>query len=159
MNRATKQHIAIAILGGAFALGGVLICLRPPDYRDGGCHRMLRSLWHSISAYRQDYHSLPRNWQDIWTSHRISRSLVCPMVASNTLNANREDYLHPDFSTYPATASIDKYPLVYDRRLANHRGRGVNVVLVDGTVFWDDDAKWLRKFASAHPECKIPLPE
>ena len=31
-------------------------------------------------------------------------------------------------------------------------GRGTNPVL------WDSDARWLKRFAAAHPEVSIPLP-
>ena len=59
---------------------------------------------------------------------------------------------------------------MYDRRLSNHGGKGINVLLVDvvnayegirGPTFWfwDEDAKWLREFARGHPDVKIPLPE
>jgi hypothetical protein len=72
------------------------------------------------------------------------------------------------------TGAYTNYPLMYDRRLANHGGKGINILLVEqaahpayptslesfhGQFFWDEDAKWLRKFAREHPDLKIPMPE
>ncbi len=51
------------------------------------------------------------------------------------------------------------YPLIYDKSMANHSGRGINVCTVQAGIFWDKDAKWLKAFAVAHPEYKIPIPE
>jgi hypothetical protein len=60
------------------------------------------------------------------------------------------------------------YPLLYDRRLSNHAGRGINVLLVQGThhrkgapgtILWDPEADWLKGFAREHPEFNIKLPE
>ena len=52
-----------------------------------------------------------------------------------------------------------KRPLKYDRRLSNHIGRGINILMVDGSVEWDSNAEWLKKFAAEHPSIKLPLPE
>jgi hypothetical protein len=66
------------------------------------------------------------------------------------------------------------YPLMYDRRLANHGGKGINVLLVEQTVsaaspgspgsfrgqfFWDEGARWLQQFVREHPDFPIPVPE
>lgn len=58
----------------------------------------------------------------------------------------------------PGTPS-GKHPLMYDRRLSNHDGRGINILMADGTVEWDADAQRLRKFAVEHPNAKVPMPE
>ena len=54
---------------------------------------------------------------------------------------------------------LSKYPLVFDRHLANHHGRGIHVILIDGTLLWDRDARWLKAFAAQHPEVRIPQPD
>ena len=64
------------------------------------------------------------------------------------------------------------YPILYDRRLSYHKGKGINVCHVNVVVSfadypvasgpwitWDENAEWLTKFARDHPELDIPLPE
>ena len=79
-------------------------------------------------------------------------------------------YLH-----WPSVSGVyTNYPLMYDRRLSNHSGRGINILLVEQTVnpasppspesyhgqfFGDEGAKWLQAFAKEHPELDIPMPE
>jgi hypothetical protein len=47
---------------------------------------------------------------------------------------------------------------VYDRTLANHEGRGVNVLTINGKVEWDAGAENLKKFASENPAFDMPVP-
>lgn len=55
------------------------------------------------------------------------------------------------------------YPMVYDRLLANHKGKGINVLSISQknnyNIYFDKNAEWLTKFAKSHPEYLIPLPE
>jgi prepilin-type processing-associated H-X9-DG protein len=51
------------------------------------------------------------------------------------------------------------YPVMYDCSLENHHGRGINILMLDGSVRWDPGAAWLRQFASQHPEFSIALPD
>ncbi len=50
------------------------------------------------------------------------------------------------------------YPWIYERRLSHHGG-GIHVAPIRGPAFWDEGAKWLRKFAEEHPDLDIPIPE
>jgi len=52
-----------------------------------------------------------------------------------------------------------EYPLVYDRTLSNHSGRGVFVLRINGSVVWDPGAKWVRDFSGAHPEYHLLIPQ
>ncbi len=71
------------------------------------------------------------------------------------------NYFFLDWSKLPdgPGTSPGKYPLMYDRRTSNHDGRGINILMVGGTVEWDSNAEWLRKFAAEHPNAKLPMPE
>jgi hypothetical protein len=75
------------------------------------------------------------------------------------------DFIYIDWTRYFGKESPpDYYPLMYDRRIANHGG-GVNVLLVSGSVIWDRPREWARvpgylsSFAYAHPEYDIPMPQ
>ena len=71
-----------------------------------------------------------------------------------------QDYIYIDWSRYYGAEKVpDDYPLIYDRRLSNHDGKGINVVTVGGEVYWDPDAGKLCSFALWHPEYEVPLPE
>jgi hypothetical protein len=70
------------------------------------------------------------------------------------------DYTYINWSTIFAHVKEvpGDYPLAYDRTLANHVGRGVYVIKVDGTVIWDEGAYWIRRFSAQHPEYRVPVP-
>lgn len=71
------------------------------------------------------------------------------------------DYFFVDWSKQPEAIEKlpGKRPLTYDRRLSNHDGRGINILMADGSVEWDSNAEWLKKFAAEHPNAKLPMPE
>ncbi len=88
---------------------------------------------------------------------------------------NVTDWIDYFYIPWPSvTGAYTNYPLMYGRRLANHGGKGINILLVEqavhpgipghpetfhGQIFWDEGAKWLQKFAKEHPDLKVPLPE
>jgi hypothetical protein len=67
------------------------------------------------------------------------------------------DYIYIPWST--GTSTPPDYPVMYDRRLSNHQGTGINILWVDTSVSWDKGAKELKEFAAKHPDLHIPLPE
>jgi hypothetical protein len=90
--------------------------------------------------------------------------LVCP--GSNTRDltfANaiqQSDYVYLNWAALLGTNSIPgNYPLLYDKRMNNHCGIGINIQPVAGRRFWDFRARWLRRFAAEHPQYDIPLPK
>lgn len=84
-----------------------------------------------------------------------------------------EDWLDHFYIYWPEGVNTpDDYPILYDRKLSYHEGKGINVCHVrvvtgfagypvsgDLAFTWDEDAEWLKKFAKEHPEYDIPLPE
>ena len=57
-------------------------------------------------------------------------------------------------------------PILYDRRLSHHRGKGINILRLSDLakpkcdrILWDEGAQWLLKFAKEHPELDIQIPE
>ena len=53
------------------------------------------------------------------------------------------DYVYwywTNLSTAPLSS-----PWVHDKSIRNHGGEGVNVLLVDGSIFWHGGAQWLHR--------------
>ena len=123
--------------------------------------------------YRQDHNGqLPENFSLMSNVVSDCRLYVCPWGSKKPGSwTNITEWMDYFYVYWPSVTGVyTNYPLMYDRRLSNHGGKGINVLLVDvvnryegirGPTFWfwDEDAKWLRKFAREHPNVKIPLPE
>ena len=89
--------------------------------------------------------------------------LTCPGNESRLFRTTNDsvigDYIYINWGPHFGTNAIPMdYPLIYDRRLANHWGLGVNV-LTSSRSFWDFRAKWLKNFSLNHPEYRLPMPE
>jgi hypothetical protein len=92
---------------------------------------------------------------------------LCPSSHSITGSAaNIDEWMDYIYIPWPGgtTNTPSDYPIMYDRRLSNHGGEGINVVRIgnmNGTegAFWDEDAEQLKAFAAKHPDLHIPLPE
>lgn len=136
------------------------------------CPERLVDVWAQVSERSRRSGILPSNlisFAEMFRprpSHFESHTypLVCPGTESN-LGAPKDvhqwmDYIFLDWSLWQADSITfgGDYPLMYDRALANHGGRGVYVLRVDGTVIWDPGAEWLKRFAVEHPQLKIRLP-
>jgi len=74
---------------------------------------------------------------------------------------DNKDYFFVDWSkqSEPLEKLPSKRPLMYDRRLSNHDGRGINILMADGSIEWDANAQWLKTFAAEHPDAKLPMPK
>lgn len=98
------------------------------------------------------------NWDEMGDSN-----VLCPGRKGSVPGSWRDIEAWSDYTYvyWPSgrTGTPPDYPLMYDRRLSNHQGKGINIVTVGKKVFWDRNSKWLRKFAQGHPEFNIPLPE
>jgi hypothetical protein len=141
------------------------------------CLSALRSTGWALVLYCQENDGkLPENFSLL--SNLVGRAslYVCPWNRQPPGSwTNIEDWMDYFYIPWPKlTGGCTNYPLLYDRRLANHGGKGINILLVEqvvhsavptepqtfhGQFFWDEDAKWLRKFAHEHPDLKIPMPE
>ena len=67
------------------------------------------------------------------------------------------DYVYVAWTNNGRDAHAD-YPLAYERSVSHHFRRGVNVILVDGTVFWDSNASFIRQFVEQHPSLGLCIP-
>ena len=129
------------------------------------CQNTLRALAYTVAMYRDMHNKMFPPSLSASASEEASspRLLVCPGTGKHWGDySNAEvwaDYLYINWSRYYGTNEPPGgYPLVYDRRLSNHRAQGVNIGAVDGSVRWDPSAQWLRDFASQHREYDVPLP-
>jgi hypothetical protein len=91
--------------------------------------------------------------------------LLCPGSATEPGSATNidewSDYLYVDWSKwYQGTNQPPgSYPMLYDRRISNHGGRGIYVLKVDHSVIWDGGGSWLAEFSERHPQYQIQLPQ
>ena len=134
------------------------------------CQRNLRSIENAVKTFPYDHDGQrPRTLDDALSNlgfddaEKAARILRCPgMVGASTNGdlASRTGYYYVDWSEWfgPTNTAPASYPLIYDRYLRNHAGRGVNIVSVDGTISWDEGARALHDFVAKHPEYKLPLP-
>jgi hypothetical protein len=91
--------------------------------------------------------------------------LLCP-GSKTCVGSQRDlvglcDYAYVDWSRWfdDPEAVPAGFPMIYDRRLSNHGGRGVYILRSEGFVMWDPGGQWLSTFAAKHPEYKLTLPE
>jgi hypothetical protein len=117
----------------------------------------------ALATYRQ---AVPMDHSQ--TNYALTSLLICPAHRSRWLAADtvtisnvstQSEYVYINWKPFFGTNQVPpNYPLVYDRRMANHWGLGVNV-LTTSRIFWDFRARWLRDFAEKHPEYNLPLPD
>jgi hypothetical protein len=85
--------------------------------------------------------------------------LICPGAGRRGgAMPNQEDYVYINWEPFFGTNNVpNNYPLLYDRRLSNHKGLGINVV-TPSACFWDYGARWVKGFAVNHPEYNLEIP-
>jgi len=138
------------------------------------CQYTLAALKANVMSYRLEHNGLyPTNIIAVATaSYRFQipnttsmvNILSCPGVRKRSLTvtntAIESDYVYINWTPFFGTNAVpDGYPLMYDRHLSNHAGFGINILPVNGVIFWDLRARWLKDFAAKHPEYHVPLPE
>jgi hypothetical protein len=138
------------------------------------CPMHLLDLWSITVALAKEKDRFPQDLASInvkiplVSQSRIRLRLspvLCPgseiPFDKNEFITNVSDYVYINWSsTFGHVAEVPgEYPLAYDRRLANHLGKGVYVVKVNGSVVWDADAQWIRQFSTKNPELHIPIPQ
>jgi len=133
------------------------------QWRRKVCQNHLRTLHSLLELYTMENgDTYPPSLTILRNSAAVGDEVTaCPGAKSSVKTIPTPDgYEYIDWSTQPRGSdwASEKYPLLYDRRASHHGSSGVYVVLVDGTVFWDRGGQWLKGFAAAHSDAKIPLP-
>ncbi len=155
-------------------LGTLWIRNEKSKVKQAHCLSQLRGIGYCVSLYSEEHNGkFPRNLQELVGDKDITTApflFVCPGsggltgALTNVLSWTDYYYVH-----LPRTGnSSGDCALIYDRRLSNHRGHGINVVIVGtlrtpfpppSALFWDSNAKWVRKFSEQRPDLAIPIPQ
>jgi len=131
------------------------------------CAGGLRGSLHLACVYYSgDHNALPPTLERLFGEYLPDDAIFACPGASKSREGGRMDYLYIDWSkqlrgtNWPLVGNTSgNYPMVYDRRLSNHGGCGIVILMTDCSTVWDRDARWLQEFAKKHPEVKVPLPE
>jgi hypothetical protein len=135
------------------------------------CRSRLMALRSTFQDYRHDH-----NWDyplDITSSaswrfdggslstDTVNMLLSCPGAHPQGRGPqDLIDYTYIDWQRFLGTNAVPgEYPLIYDRKLSNHLGLGINVSTVNGRCFWDFRAHWLKGFIAKHPEFHLSFPQ
>ena len=165
-----KVKLLIMSFLGVGSVTALLLCY-PKDSNIDKCQEKLRALHGGVAVMRDDYGRYPTNLESVLEYFGASPSncslLNCPGTRGFGFRTNllpirqdfvaRKDYFYFDWSTrFGDLNSISNgWPLIVDRRVGNHHGKGVNVCLVNGNCFWDGGARWFRDFTNRHPEIVV----
>jgi hypothetical protein len=136
------------------------------------CPMRLFALWMQATGAARDFNAFPSNmqyfarWNPTTQALKLhTHPLLCP--ASNTKPGSQADasqwadYTYINWSKWYEGTNRPPgwYPMAYDRRMANHGGRAIYIIKVDGTVIWDAGGHWLKEFARNYPMYELTLPE
>jgi hypothetical protein len=164
----TRNRTTIAaVFTIAAILTLVTACRSNEQARDNKvqCGRNLKALRICITQYRDDHGgSFPPSLKEALTNVGVGniKLLQCPSASQKSLSAtdNSESlgYFYIDWSNRGVEQPPGNFPVIYDAQLQNHRN-GINVVCIDGTLFWDGNANWLKTFAHKHPDANLPIPK
>ena len=119
------------------------------------------------NAYPSDLGPVVLAFENMTPERRRARlhPLLCPGseqdVSQGNIDASKSDYVYLNWQTRVTNGAVmsGDYPMLYDKRLSNHGGRGVYVMKVNGTVLWDAGARWLQSFTASNVSYEIKLPE
>jgi hypothetical protein len=135
----------------------------------------LHGIGHFVNLYSEEHNGkLPRNLPELvgdgdWLGNaqslfRCPGSRGTPGALTNVVV-----WMDYHYALVPRSSSNrSDCALIYDRRLSNHSGTGINVAIIGlldtplltpSALFWDKNAKWLSKFAEQHPDLAIPMPK
>lgn len=136
------------------------------------CPMRLEDLWVLVTGEYERRGQYPSNLEFIAEQFQVKRwnvrthiyPLLCPgtdtKMRRNGTAESWSDYIYVSPSVWSGNPAVDVdgFPMAYDQSTSNHGGRGVYVLTVEGRVFWDRGAEWLRRFAREHPEYKLRVP-
>jgi prepilin-type processing-associated H-X9-DG protein len=158
-----RSKIIVSVVGAAITAMIFYHMFGAPIADRVVCRNQLSCLGFVIRFYRDTHSgSYPSKLEDI-EKGLLNGLLHCPGPPSQTQTIGKSphenDYVYvywPQLLSDSAKTLPGGYPIVYDAKLSNHNGKGINILLVDGSVIWDERARWLTHFAVEHPEIILP---
>lgn len=165
----TTSHLprTLLVVGLSCIAIAMVLCLGPHlcfRARKEQCAEHLDRLWCVLQMYGDDndgaYPPDPRSLTPLVDNPEV---FACPGSENSSASVitsltDWADYIiihWPNGSHHVPS----NYPVMYDRRLSHHSGKGVNVLYGNGRVVWDPGAQNLRAFARKHSDVLIQLPE
>lgn len=161
----TCTHKAIIVSCVLISIA-ILIFIYPSIHKHAlsiRCAQTLRCCWSACKLYNQsgEIPSFPPSLQEAVNKINEPSLLVCPNAEYLGVHINGEsDYIYVNWSlaNVEQNADMAKFPLIYDSKLANHDGKGINIIMIDESTMWDENADWLRSFSFQHPAYNLQLP-
>jgi len=120
------------------------------------CHENLRNIREVMGLYLNTPNSTwPSSLTQLLKEEDAETLEASPAVGKE----GQVDYFYIDWQSARDGPKwgVGRFPVIYDRRLSNHNGRGIYILLTDGEVIWDPGATWLRQFAAQHPQNVVPI--
>lgn len=176
-----KRRLLLIAVGIALLLAAGVVAMKERSFRHNRdlCQRFMQGIHYNAvfmyEPYDENYNGAPAPdlkaallavaLESPWYRSDLADCLACPGTGQEPGSLeNIEDwmsYVYIDWSPYfGAKAPPYYYPLFYDKSMANHAGRGINILRCGSVwIFWDENAQWLKAFAAEHPEYEIVIPE
>jgi len=122
------------------------------------CQRQIRCVAYCILQYQSDHdEQLPKTMEEA-VSGEVGKEMAQRLTQCPVGGATAK-YIYVDWSRWFTNGAVPiDYPLVYESK-RNVHGDGINVVLMDGSVSWDEGARWITEFAKKHPEYRLEIPQ
>lgn len=174
MAMSKNGFMAVLVIIAVVIALAVLIFVKQTEKGDGGfagrasCQQRLRALGYAYRMYSgNSFYGTPPDRltslvDDLVIPFTDYDLLSCPKYGiqpppqRDSFHTYPGNYIMVDWSRLSVTEVPDDFPLMFDCRLENHDGAGVNVLLMDGTVRWDEKGKFLSDFARKYPDMALP---
>jgi len=122
------------------------------------CQRQIRCAAYCVLQYLAEHDGqFPRTLEEAVSGEAgeqmAQRLTQCPVKGAAA------KYIYVDWSRWFTNGAVPKdYPLIYESK-RNLHGDGINVALRDGSVFWDEGARWITDFGKTHPDYRLEIPQ
>ncbi len=120
------------------------------------CSRQLQSIGCLIYHFREINHGRsPLSLQECLAFFEFPEHYILACPGRRDTNGHHYTYLSLGIAD---STSMELHPIAYDSNFRNHKGKGVMVLLSNGTTLWDREGRWLVAYAIRHPERDVHLP-
>ena len=121
------------------------------------CRNQIRSAAYCVIEYWHDNNEqFPNTLEE--AVERLAGKEMAELLTQCPAKGTTAKYIYVNWSRWFTSGVVPKdYPLVYESNKSRH-GDGINVVLMDESVFWDENARWITDFVKKHPEYELELP-